>query len=160
MVMSFYRADYFLTIITFEFLSKASLGCPDPFFFDLSSKDEYKVCMTGFIPVFFPRRLRGNRNLATDSKKSLSGRTTASEFEFAYQARIAVERIRFAIRQTDQLAANQPVLQEVGMQLLDALDRLETAERHFQENFRIGFCRSQGVGFDNERNSGNPRVMA
>jgi hypothetical protein len=55
----------------------------------------------------------------------------------AYQARIAVERIRFAIRQTDSVTANQPVLQEVGMQLLDALDRLETAERHFQERFRL-----------------------
>lgn len=64
----------------------------------------------------------------------------------SYQARIAVERIRFAIRQTDQLAASQPVLQEVGMQLLDALDRLETAERHFQECFRGD--RSQLEKFD------------
>ncbi len=66
-------------------------------------------------------------------------------FEFAYQARIAVERIRFAIRQTDQIAANQPVLQEVGMQLLDALDRLEMAERHFQELFRHRVCRLEQV---------------
>lgn len=31
---------------------------------------------------------------------------------------------------------NHPVLIEARMQLLDALDRLESAERHFQEHFR------------------------
>lgn len=93
--------------------------------------------MTGFIPGLVKRRLPRNRSVAAHLKKSLvRTRQGASTFEFAYQARIAVERIRFAIRQTDQLAANQPVLQEVGMQLLDALDRLEIAERHFQESFR------------------------
>ncbi len=93
--------------------------------------------MTAFIPGALRRRVPRNGNAAAHLKKSLlSTRQTASTFEFAYQARIAVERIRFAIRQTDQLAVNQPILQEVGMQLLDALDRLEMAERHFQELFR------------------------
>jgi hypothetical protein len=93
--------------------------------------------MTGFIRGSVGPRLPRNGRVVAHLKRSLS-RTgqTASTFEFAYQARIAVERIRFAIRQTDQLAANQPVLQEVGMQLLDALDRLETAERHLQEHSR------------------------
>ena len=94
--------------------------------------------MSGFTPVSVQRRLPRHGSPAASLKRSLSRtRQTASTYELAYQARIAVERIRFAIRQTDPLAANQPVLKEVGMQLLDALDRLETAERHFQECFRF-----------------------
>lgn len=93
--------------------------------------------MTSSIPV--PVRSGRSRNgtvAARFRKALLRTRRTASTFEFAYQTRIAVDRIRFAIRQTDQFVASQPVLQEVGMQLLDALDRLETAERHFQACFR------------------------
>ena len=67
-------------------------------------------------------------------------RQTAPEnglsFELAYQARIAIDRIRFAIRQGEAIAPDHPVLVEARMQLMDALDRLENAERHFQENFR------------------------
>lgn len=94
--------------------------------------------MANFIPGSVRRSRPRNESGAAHFKKSLlRTRQAASTFEFAYQARIAVERIRFAIRQTDQLAANEPVLHEVGMQLLDALDRLEIAEQHFQECFRL-----------------------
>jgi hypothetical protein len=113
--------------------------------------------MSSFTPGPVRRRLERKASLAAHFKKSLSRtRQAACRFEFAYQARIAVERIRFAIRETDQLATNQPILQEVGMQLLDALDRLETADRHFQESFRIGFCRSKAWNSITNGRGGSP----
>jgi hypothetical protein len=60
------------------------------------------------------------------------------EFELAYQARVAMDRIRFAIKHADQFAQYTEQMQEVGLQLLDALQRLENAERRFQERSRIG----------------------
>lgn len=63
---------------------------------------------------------------------------TAMEFELAYQARVAMDRIRFAIRQGEQFAPRTDQTHETNLQLLDALQRLETAERHFQEQSRVG----------------------
>jgi hypothetical protein len=63
-------------------------------------------------------------------------RPSPTEFELAYQARVAIDRIRFAIKATDQFAHHPQQLQEAGLQLLDALDRLESADRHFQIRFR------------------------
>jgi hypothetical protein len=60
------------------------------------------------------------------------------EFELAYQARVAMDRIRFAIRHADQFAQCTEQMQEGSLQLLDALQRLETADRRFQERSRIG----------------------
>jgi hypothetical protein len=65
------------------------------------------------------------------------------EFELAYQARVAMDRIRFAIKHTEQFAPHTDPMREVGLQLLDALQRLETADRRFQERSRLGsFCRA------------------
>ena len=62
-------------------------------------------------------------------------RPSALEFELAYQARVAIDRIRFAIKATE--SRNHPdQLKEAGMQLMDALDRLEAAERRFQNRWR------------------------
>src|SRR5437764_13422010 len=73
-------------------------------FFDPASKHKYKTHMTGVISSSVRRRLPRNGSAAAHLKKSLlRTRQAASTFEFAYQARIAVERIRFAIRETDQL---------------------------------------------------------
>jgi hypothetical protein len=66
----------------------------------------------------------------------VQSRPTAIEFEMAYQARVAIDRIRFAIKLTEQFAHNPQQLKEVGLHLLDALDRLESAERRFQQRFR------------------------
>jgi hypothetical protein len=63
---------------------------------------------------------------------------TPMEFELAYQARVAIDRIRFAIKNTEQFAPRTEQMQEAGMQLLDALERLESAERRFQHRFRTG----------------------
>ena len=58
------------------------------------------------------------------------------EFEMAYQVRVAIDRIRFAIKATDQFANHPQQPQEVNLQLLDALDRLESADRNLQVRFR------------------------
>lgn len=63
-------------------------------------------------------------------------RPSPVEFEMAYQVRVAIDCIRFAIQATDQFAHHPRQLQEAGVQLLDALDRLESAERGFQRRFR------------------------
>ena len=51
----------------------------------------------------------------------------------AYQIRVASDQIRFAIKSSEQCCRDQGVMTEVRMQLLDALQRLETAERHFSQ---------------------------
>ena len=66
-------------------------------------------------------------------------RPSALEYEMAYQARIAVDRIRFAIKQTEQFARHSDQAREASLQLVDALDRLEVADRHFQSRFH-GRC--------------------
>lgn len=60
------------------------------------------------------------------------------EFEMAYQARVAIDRIRFTWC-------------EVGLQLLDALERLESVDRRFQNRTSgrgpraiAGFCPGSG----------------
>jgi len=63
-------------------------------------------------------------------------RPTLFEFELAYQARVAIDRIRFAIKHTEQLAPHSEQMREAGLQLLDALDRLQSAEQRFQQRFR------------------------
>ena len=63
-------------------------------------------------------------------------RPTPTEFEMAYQARVAIDRIRFAIKQTEQFAPHTDPMREVGLQLLDALERLESADRSFQKRLR------------------------
>jgi hypothetical protein len=61
---------------------------------------------------------------------------SAIEFEMAYQIRIAVERIRFAIKHMEQFAKPCDQVREAGLQLLDALDRLEAVDRRFQVHSR------------------------
>lgn len=62
------------------------------------------------------------------------------EFEMAYQARVAMDRIKFAIKQTEQFAPQIDQMREVCLQLLEALDGLESAERKFQSReYRAGF---------------------
>jgi len=57
---------------------------------------------------------------------------TPMEFEMAYQARVAIDRIKFAIRHTEQFASGIDQMRDVGLQLLDALQRLEAVDRRFQ----------------------------
>src|ERR1700736_5902486 len=66
----------------------------------------------------------------------LESKPLPADFELAYQARAACDRIRFAIKNTEQCATHSPQVHEANLQLLDALDRLDSGERHFQDRFR------------------------
>jgi hypothetical protein len=58
------------------------------------------------------------------------------EYEMAYEAHVARQRIRSAIRQIE-LAANQSdQVRDASLELLDALDRLDAVDRRFQERSR------------------------
>jgi hypothetical protein len=71
-------------------------------------------------------------------EQGVNSRPSAIEFEMAYQARVAIDRIRFAIKHTERFAQHTDPISEVGLQLLDALERLETADRRFQQRSRGG----------------------
>ena len=58
------------------------------------------------------------------------------EYEVAYQARVVMDRIRFAIRVTDQSSPNSDQLRQAGIQLLDAFDRLDQIDRRFQKRLK------------------------
>ena len=58
------------------------------------------------------------------------------DFEMAYQARVVMDRIKFAIKHTEQFARPCDTMRAVGMQLLDALERLEALDRRFQARSR------------------------
>ena len=62
----------------------------------------------------------------------VNARSSSIEFEMAYQMRVATERIRFAIRQAEQYGPKTDPMREIGVQLLDALERLESVDRKFQ----------------------------
>jgi hypothetical protein len=70
-------------------------------------------------------------------------RPSALEFEMAYQARVAIDRIKFAIKHAEQFAEPCIHMREVGLQLLDALERLESLDRRFQVRSRIA---ADGIG--------------
>ena len=78
--------------------------------------------------------------LQTVEAKVQSG-PTPSEFEMAYQARVAIDRIKFAIKYTERYGPRTDKIREAGLQLLDALHLLETIDRRFQDRCRI----SQGL---------------
>lgn len=65
-------------------------------------------------------------------------RPSSAEFEVAYQSRVVMDRIRFAIRVTDQSPPKPDQLREAGIQLLDALDRLDRIDRGFQTRLKPG----------------------
>ena len=70
-------------------------------------------------------------------EEEINSRPSAIEFEMAYQARVAIDRIRFAIRHTEQFCPRCDQVRDAGLQLLDALERLETVDRRFQTRSRI-----------------------
>lgn len=81
----------------------------------------------------------------------VAGRASPIEFEMAYQARIACDRIRFAIRNTEEFSSHSAQVREANLQLLDALDRLESADRQFQNRFRAGKSTAfRGQWIDNQ----------
>jgi hypothetical protein len=75
-------------------------------------------------------------------------------FELAYQARIAIDQIKFAIRHAEQSVPLSESAREVNLQLLDALNRLQSAERHFPQ---IHPCIQWAV--DTKNRNGNGRAL-
>jgi len=69
-------------------------------------------------------------------------RPSAIEFEMAYQARIAIDRIKFAIKHTEQFSKPCIHMRDAALQLLDALERLESLDRRFQIRSRAASDRS------------------
>ena len=72
-------------------------------------------------------------------------RPSAIEFEMAYQARVAIDRIKFAIKHTEQFSKPCIHMREAALQLLDALERLESLDRRFQIRSRVAADRSGTV---------------
>ena len=70
------------------------------------------------------------------SESEIDSQPSNVEYQFAYQARIAIDRIRFAITEAEKLSPDSERLREVTFQLVDALDRLESPDRNFQRRFR------------------------
>jgi len=68
----------------------------------------------------------------------LNSRPSAFEFEMAYQARAAIDRIKFAIKHTEVFGSRTDEMFEASLQLLDAVERLEILDRRFQERSRLG----------------------
>jgi hypothetical protein len=77
------------------------------------------------------------RRIVAAIEADVQSRPSAIEFEMAYQARVAIDRIKFAIRQTEQFAVPCDTMREAGLQLLDALERLEALDRRFQVRSRM-----------------------
>ena len=80
-------------------------------------------------------------------ESSAQSRPSPMEFEMAYQARVAMDRIRFAIKLTEQFGPNTDQIWEAGIQLLEALQRLEVVDRRFQVRSQDG-SGSQGATAD------------
>ena len=66
----------------------------------------------------------------------VQSRPSAMEFEMAYQARVAIDRIKFAIKHAEQFARPCETMRAAGLELLDALERLEALDRRFQVRSR------------------------
>ena len=71
-------------------------------------------------------------------------RPSPLEFEMAYQARVAMDRIKFAIKHAEQFSKPCIHMREASLQLLDALERLESLDRRFQAQSQIA-VRSNGT---------------
>ena len=87
-------------------------------------------------------------------ESEVRSRPSAMEYEMAYQARIAIDRIRFAIKQTEQFARHSDQAREASFQLVDALDRLETADWWLQRDI----VRTPGQAARGHRRRGQGRL--
>lgn len=75
------------------------------------------------------------RNVVAMIEANAQLRPSIAEFEMAYQVRVAMDRIRFAIRITE-MGQRSEQSAEALIQLTDALDRLDSADRRFQGRWR------------------------
>lgn len=82
------------------------------------------------------------REIAETIEADAQSRLSAMEFEMAYQARVVMDRIKFAIKHVEKFARPCDTMREVGLELLDALERLESLERRFQARSRTSISRA------------------
>jgi hypothetical protein len=93
-------------------------------------------------------------------EEEMSLRPSAIEFEMAYQTRVAIDRIRFAIKHTEQFCPRSDQLREAGLQLLEALERLEALDRRFQVRSRLALGPQRaGAEHGGENGSGGRREV-
>jgi hypothetical protein len=64
-------------------------------------------------------------------------RPSPIEFEMAYQTRVAIDRIRFAIKHAEQFSKPCDEMREASLRLLEALERLERVDLRFQLRSRV-----------------------
>jgi hypothetical protein len=76
------------------------------------------------------------REILKTIEDKVNSTPSAIEFEMAYHARVAIDRIRFAIEHTEEFGLQTDQSREICLQLLDALQRLETVDRQFQVRSR------------------------
>jgi hypothetical protein len=86
------------------------------------------------------------RQIVETMKTDAQSRPSAIEFEMAYQARVVIDRIKFAIKHVEQFTRPCDTLREVNLELLDALERLEALDRRFQLRSRITLAQKSGSG--------------
>jgi hypothetical protein len=67
----------------------------------------------------------------------VQSRPSPIKFGMAYQARVAIDRIRFAIKHAEQFARPCEKMREIGLELLDALERLDALDRRFRARSRM-----------------------
>ena len=65
-------------------------------------------------------------------ESEVRSRPSPLEFEMAYQARVAMDRIKFAIKHAEQFSKPCIHMRDASLELLDALERLESLDRRFQ----------------------------
>jgi len=73
-------------------------------------------------------------------------RPSPVEFEMAYQARIAIDLIKSAIKHAEQFSKPCLHMRDASMQLLEALERLESLDRRFQLRSRSRPYGQNGTG--------------
>ena len=88
----------------------------------------------------------------------LDPRPTPMEFEMAYQGRIAIDRIRSAIKHSEQFGPHTDQMRDAGLQLLDALHRLEAVDRRFQTRSRVTFGNDGGHRDNTREISGESKI--
>jgi hypothetical protein len=77
------------------------------------------------------------RRIVETTETDVQSRPSAIEFEITYQSRVVIDRIRFAIKHTEQFSKPCIHMREASLQLLDALERLESLDRRFQTRSRL-----------------------
>ncbi len=97
-------------------------------------------------------------NLCSCLIRKVRSRFCPMAFETACQAFIPIDRTRLATQQIERLAFRPDEMQQVSFQLLDALDRLRSAEHDYQQSWHQSSQLSPARGSAEQLASSNDRV--